>query len=89
MQEIAYRGVEPRTSYERILRRSSKTFPGLFRRIPTGEYRPDRIVVAEVIVEIKSVARYHPVFLAQRLTSPHRRRQERDFMSSDSEALSL
>ena len=33
-----------------------------------GEYRPDLIVDEQVVIEIKSVARYAPVFLAQMLT---------------------
>ena len=45
-----------------------RCFPALYRCVKIGEYRPDLIVDGEVIVEIKSVARYDPVFLAQMLT---------------------
>jgi GxxExxY protein len=45
-----------------------RSFPALYRTIRIGEYRPDLIVDNEVVVEIKSVARYDPVFLAQMLT---------------------
>ena len=45
-----------------------KSFPALYRTVKIGEYRPDMIVNNEVVVEIKSVARYDPVFLAQMLT---------------------
>ena len=33
-----------------------------------GEYRPDLIVEGQVIVEVKSVLRWEPVFVAQMLT---------------------
>lgn len=33
-----------------------------------GDYRPDLIVEEAVVVEIKSVRRYEPVFTAQMLT---------------------
>jgi GxxExxY protein len=45
-----------------------KPFPALFKGVRVGDYRPDLIVNAEVVVEIKSVERYDPVFLAQMLT---------------------
>jgi len=45
-----------------------KSFPALFRGLKIGHYRPDLIVNSEVVVEIKSVERYDPVFLAQMLT---------------------
>jgi GxxExxY protein len=45
-----------------------KTFPILYRGTKVGDYRPDLIVERQVVVEIKSVARYDPVFLAQMLT---------------------
>ena len=44
------------------------SFPALFRGVEIGHYRPDLIVNDEVVVEIKSVERYDPVFLAQMLT---------------------
>jgi GxxExxY protein len=43
------------------------TFPAFYRQVKVGEYRPDLIVDEQVVIEIKSVARYHPVFLAQML----------------------
>jgi GxxExxY protein len=45
-----------------------KCFPALYRGRKVGEYHPDLIIDGEVVVEIKSVARYDPVFLAQMLT---------------------
>ena len=45
-----------------------KRFPILFRGKALGDYRPDLIVNNYVVVEIKSVERYDPVFLAQMLT---------------------
>ena len=45
-----------------------KSFPAVYRGHKVGDYRPDLIVEAQVVVEIKSVARYDPVFLAQMLT---------------------
>ncbi len=44
------------------------TFPAYYRRVKVGEYKPDLIVEDQVVVEIKSVARYDPVFLAKMLT---------------------
>jgi len=45
-----------------------RSFPALFKGVKVGDYRPDLIVNNEVVVEIKSVERYDPVFLAQMLT---------------------
>ena len=45
-----------------------KSFPALFRGLEIGHYRPDLIVNNEVVVEIKNVERYDPVFLAQLLS---------------------
>ena len=56
---LTHRGI----SFER-----EKTFPALFRSVIVGNYRPDLIVNNEVVVEIKSVERFEPVFLAQMLT---------------------
>ena len=47
---------------------AEKVFPILFRGKALGDYRPDLIVENYVVVEIKSVERYDPVFLAQMLT---------------------
>ena len=33
-----------------------------------GEYRPDLIVAGQVVVEVKSVLKFEPVFVAQMLT---------------------
>ena len=45
-----------------------KTFPVEYRGVRIGFYRPDLIVQAEVVVEVKCVANYEPVFTAQMLT---------------------
>lgn len=45
-----------------------KSFSAFYRTVKVGDYRPDLIVDDQVIVEIKSVQRYDPVFLAQMLT---------------------
>lgn len=45
-----------------------RSFPALFRGVQVGVYRPDLIVDREVVVEIKSVERFDPVFTAQMLT---------------------
>jgi GxxExxY protein len=42
--------------------------PLLYREARIGEYRIDLIVESQVVVEIKSVQRYDPVFAAQVLT---------------------
>ena len=47
---------------------AEKPFPMVFRGKTIGDYRPDLIVEDRAIVEIKSVERYDPVFLAQMLT---------------------
>jgi GxxExxY protein len=39
-----------------------------YRGIRVGEYRPDLIVERSVVVEVKSVLRFEPVFTAQMLT---------------------
>ncbi len=44
------------------------TVPLRYRGAPIGEHRVDLIVESQVVVEIKSVARYEPVFAAQVLT---------------------
>ena len=43
-------------------------FPALYRGRVIGEYRPDLIVEDLVVLEIKSVERFDPVFQAQVLT---------------------
>ena len=42
-----------------------KRIPVVFRGREIGDYRPDLIVESCTVVEIKSVERYDPVFLAQ------------------------
>ena len=42
--------------------------PVVYRGIEIGQHRPDFIVESAVVLEIKSVARYDPVFAAQVLT---------------------
>jgi GxxExxY protein len=43
-------------------------FPAIYKGRPIGEYRLDLVVEDGVIVEIKSVERFDPVFEAQVLT---------------------
>jgi GxxExxY protein len=45
-----------------------KAFPLFFRGVRIADFRPDLIINKEVVVEVKSVARYDEVFLAQMLT---------------------
>ena len=45
-----------------------RAYPLLYRGAQIGAYRPDLVVARQVIVEIKSVANYDPVFAAQILT---------------------
>ncbi|HWI19529.1 MAG TPA: GxxExxY protein [Vicinamibacterales bacterium] len=45
-----------------------RAVPLFYGDIEIGEYRPDLIVSAEVVVEVKSVLRFEPVFVAQMLT---------------------
>ena len=42
--------------------------PLVYRGLQVGEYRPDLIVEDQVVVEVKSVLRWEPVFVAQMLT---------------------
>ncbi len=44
------------------------TFPLLYKERPIGEYRVDLIIEDSVIVEVKSVERFDPLFEAQVLT---------------------
>ncbi|RME56514.1 GxxExxY protein [Candidatus Parcubacteria bacterium] len=57
--ELEERGL----NYER-----QKRIPAVYKGRPVGEYRIDLVVADEVIVEIKSVERFEPVFTAQVLT---------------------
>lgn len=45
-----------------------RVVPLMFDGVCVGEYRPDLIVEGQVIVEVKSVLRWEPVFVAQMLT---------------------
>jgi GxxExxY protein len=45
-----------------------KIYPVMYQNVRVADFRPDLIVDHQVVVEIKSVARYDPVFLAQMLT---------------------
>jgi GxxExxY protein len=45
-----------------------RLIPAVYRGIRIGEFRPDLIVESQVVVEIKSVQRFDPVFSAQVLT---------------------
>ena len=42
--------------------------PLYYEGINVGEYRPDLIVENQVVIEVKSVLRFEPVFIAQMLT---------------------
>ena len=44
------------------------TIPVIYKGIQIGEHRPDFVVERAVVLEIKSVERYDPVFAAQVLT---------------------
>ena len=50
-------------SYRRQL-----TIPAIYKGHAIGDYRPDLIVEDRIVVEVKSVERYDPVFEAQVLT---------------------
>ncbi|MEO7157662.1 MAG: GxxExxY protein [Vicinamibacterales bacterium] len=45
-----------------------KTIPLLYKGVKVGDYRPDLVVEGEVVVEVKSVLQFEPVFVAQMLT---------------------
>jgi GxxExxY protein len=42
--------------------------PLFYKGINVGDFRPDLIVEGAVVVEVKSVLRFEPVFVAQMLT---------------------
>ena len=54
--------------FNRLRFEREKTFPVEYRGVRIGFYRPDLIVQDEVVVEVKCVANYDPVFTAQMLT---------------------
>ena len=45
-----------------------KKIPLFYKGANVGDYRPDLIVEGEVVVEVKSVLQFEPVFVAQMLT---------------------
>lgn len=45
-----------------------RQIPLLYRGVNVGDFRPDLIVEDAVVVEVKSVLQFEPVFLAQMLT---------------------
>ena len=45
-----------------------RVIPLVYRGVPVGEYKPDLIVEGAVVVEVKSVLQFEPVFVAQMLT---------------------
>ena len=51
-----------------ILFERERIVPLEYRGVRVGDYRPDLIVEGIVVVEIKSVLRFDPVFTAQMLT---------------------
>ena len=51
-----------------ILFERERLVPLEYRGVRVGDYRPDLIVEGTVVVEIKSVLRFDPVFTAQMLT---------------------
>jgi GxxExxY protein len=57
--ELAHQGIR----YDR-----EKTIPLLHRGLKVGDFRPDLIVEDAVVVEVKSVLQFEPVFVAQMLT---------------------
>ncbi len=42
--------------------------PLIYKGVSVGEYRPDLVVEGQVVVEVKSVLHFEPVFTAQMLT---------------------
>ncbi len=45
-----------------------RVVPLTYKGVRVGEYRPDLIVEGQVVVEVKSVLHFEPVFTAQMLT---------------------
>jgi len=48
--------------------KNRRRFPLLYRGVNVGDFRPDLIVEDAVVVDVKSVVRFEPVFTAQMLT---------------------
>jgi GxxExxY protein len=45
-----------------------RVIPLIYEGVYVGDYKPDLIVEGEVVVEVKSVLQFEPVFIAQMLT---------------------
>ena len=45
-----------------------KVIPLIYEGVLVGDYKPDLIVERQVVVEVKSVLRFEPVYVAQMLT---------------------
>lgn len=45
-----------------------RKIPLIYKGVDVGDYQPDLIVERQVIVEVKSVLQFEPVFMAQMLT---------------------
>ena len=54
--------------YERLQFEVEPALAMTYRGIPIGHHRPDFIVEGKVVLEIKSVARFEPVFFSQVVT---------------------
>jgi len=57
--EFAHQGIRFETERE---------IPLVYRGVNVGDYRPDIVVENAVVVEVKSVLQFEPVFVAQMLT---------------------
>lgn len=57
--ELAHQGIR----FER-----QHSIPLVYRGVSVGEFRPDLVVENSVVVDVKSVAQFDPVFVAQMLT---------------------
>jgi len=67
--ENAYlRSLSVELAHQGIPFESESTLPLVYRGVPVGEYRLDLVVNRTVVVEVKSVLRWEPVFAAQVLT---------------------
>jgi len=55
-------------AFNRLKFERERSIPAEYRGVKIGDYRPDLIVENKVVVEIKSVSNYDPVFTAQMLT---------------------
>ncbi len=53
---------------QRITFDRERVIPLAYKGVSVGEYRPDLIVERQVVVEVKSVMQFEPVFVAQMLT---------------------